>query len=68
MHVELECGLEDLVVEARRLLAVDPERFVKLLTLCRAYLSIYEMPHESLTELTARLTTLPVGVSPKPSA
>lgn len=67
IRVELECDLGSLVADARRLLVVDPGRFQKLLTLCRAYLSIYEMPHESLSDLAGRLTLAPPN-NAKPSA
>lgn len=54
-RVEMEAGLEALVEDARKLLALDPCRFFKLLALCRAYVSIYESPEETLLELLVRL-------------
>lgn len=39
-----EYGLAELDVAARRLLALDRTRFLKVLALCWAYLSIYEHP------------------------
>lgn len=47
-------GLDDLLDAARRLLARDPERFMRVLALVRAYVAIYE--HEEPGELAiARL-------------
>ena len=40
-------GLDALLVAGRKLLELDPERFDKLLSLCRMYVSIYERPNEA---------------------
>lgn len=39
-------GVDALIVAARRLRELDPQRFDKLLTLCRTYVAIYERPEE----------------------
>jgi hypothetical protein len=46
--------MDALVGAARRLLVLDPDRFMSVLALCSAYLSIYEQPDETLLELLAR--------------
>jgi hypothetical protein len=51
---EIDDGLDDLAEAGRRLISIDPVRFLKVLELARAYLSIYELPHEQLPELVAR--------------
>lgn len=53
-RVDVENGLDALLGDARRLLERDSASFLRVLALCRAYLSIYEEPHESLDELLAR--------------
>jgi hypothetical protein len=35
-------GLDELLDAGRRLRALDPERFMRVLYLCRAYVAIYE--------------------------
>jgi hypothetical protein len=66
-RVDVEVGLDALVEAARRLLAVDPERFLRVLALARAYVSVYDRPQEGLVEVMARCS----AISPtngKPSA
>ena len=51
-------GLADLErwnAAGRRLRARDPERYKRVLTLARTYLSIYESPEESEDAFEARL-------------
>lgn len=40
----MEYGVESLVEAANRLLALDPERFLKVLALCWVYVALYEHP------------------------
>lgn len=54
-RVEMESELDQFVAGARRLIAFDPGRYLMLQVLLRAYLSIYEAPHESLQDLIERL-------------
>lgn len=49
--MEKECievdGLDALLAAGRRLREVDPERFQRILSLCRTYVAIYDRPDES---------------------
>ncbi len=51
-------GLDALVADARRLRELDPERFKKLVALCRTYVSIYERPFESDEVFMSRLAQI----------
>lgn len=44
LDLDAAYGIEELDAAARRLLALDRQRFLKVLALCWAYLSIYEQP------------------------
>jgi hypothetical protein len=39
----------------RRLRAVDPERFQRILALCRAYVAVHEREHESAEVFASRV-------------
>lgn len=65
--VALEDGLAALTEAGRRLLALDRERFQRVLALCRAYVSVYEDPGEDdAVVLSRRITISPRN--PKASA
>jgi hypothetical protein len=49
----VEHGLNALVRAARKLSTLDPERFLRVVTLCEAYLDIYESGPPSPEELIA---------------
>lgn len=48
-------GLDALLAAGRRLLELDPERFKKLLALCRTYVAIYERPDEAEDVFLSRI-------------
>jgi hypothetical protein len=48
-------GLDELLDAGRRLRALDPERFMRVLSLCRAYVAIYERVGEPLVASVSRL-------------
>ena len=52
-RVDVEHGLSALVEDARRLLVIDPDRFFRVLVLCRAYLAIHDRGAPPLAELLA---------------
>lgn len=54
VRVRTESGLEALIDSARRLITLDPGRFDQVLSLCLAYLSVYEAPEEGAAEVIAR--------------
>jgi hypothetical protein len=54
-------GLDALLVAARRLRELDPERFERVLALCRTYVAIYERPDEDEEVFLSRLEQ----ISPK---
>lgn len=45
-RVEVD-GLDALLAAGRRLRELDPERFDKVLAICRAYVAVYDRPLES---------------------
>lgn len=47
----VEYGVATLAEAAERLLALDPDRFLKVLALCWVYLAIYEHPPGSPAEV-----------------
>lgn len=49
-------GVEALTEAGRRLRDLDPERFQRVLAICRGYVSIYERPEESEEVFLSRLT------------
>ena len=58
-------GLDALLAAGRRLLELDPDRFQKLLALCRTYVAIYERPNEEEEVFLSRVAQL---TRPKASA
>ncbi len=48
-------GLDALLEAGRRLRQLDPERFERVLAICRAYVAIYERPQESEEVFLSRL-------------
>lgn len=48
-------GIDELLAAGRRLQDLDPDRFMRLLSLARAYLAIYDHPLEALEVAVARL-------------
>jgi hypothetical protein len=48
-------GLDALLAAGRRLLELDPDRFKKLLALCRTYVAIYERPGEAEDVFLSRI-------------
>lgn len=59
-------GLDALLAAGRRLRELDPERFERVLALCRAYVAIYDRPEESDEVFLSRL--LQASPTPKASA
>lgn len=53
-RLEVESGLVALAEAAERLLAIDPERFRRVLALALAYLAAYDRKIEGLDDLLAR--------------
>ena len=51
-------GLDALLAAGRRLLELDPERFERVLSLCRTYVSIYERPDEQEEIFMSRLAQI----------
>lgn len=66
--MDVEVGLDALVEVARRLLDVDPERFLRVLALARAYVSVYDLPHEGDLDVVARCMSISPPHDWKPSA
>jgi hypothetical protein len=63
-RVIVEYGPDALAEAGRRLLALDPERFLKVLSLCLVYVSIYEKPPVNpleILELCSLVTRGAVG-------
>lgn len=60
-------GLDALLVAARRLRELDPERFERVLALCRTYVSIYERPDEPEEVFVSRLAQIS-SLTPKARA
>lgn len=58
-------GLDALLAAGRRLLELDPDRFAKLLALCRTYVAIYERPEEPEKVFLSRIAQI---ARPKASA
>lgn len=67
-RLDVEDALCALGEAGRRLLAVDPERFLRVLSLARAYLSVYELPREPPIEVLARCAMISPPPNGKPSA
>lgn len=59
-------GLDALLAAGRRLRELDPERFERVLSICRAYVAIYERPDESEEVFLSRLQQ--ASMVPKASA
>jgi hypothetical protein len=59
-------GLDALLAAGRRLRELDPERFDRVLTICRAYVAIYDRPEESEDVFLSRLQQ--ASMLPKASA
>ena len=59
-------GLDALLAAGRRLRDLDPERFERVLALCRTYVAIYERPDESEEIFLSRLKQ--ISTTPKASA
>lgn len=59
-------GLDALTEAGRKLRDLDPQRFERVLALCRAYVSIYERPEESDEVFLSRLAQ--TSLTPKASA
>ncbi len=51
-------GLDALLTAGRRLLEVDPERFGRVLALCRTYVSIHDLPDEEDAVFESRMMEL----------
>lgn len=48
-------GLDELLKAGRRLLELDPERFRRVLGICKAYVAAYDCPEESHEMFLCRL-------------
>lgn len=59
-------GLDALLAAGRRLRELDPERFERVLALCRAYVAIYDRPEEPDEVFLSRLKQ--ASMTPKASA
>lgn len=59
-------GLDALFEAGRRLRELDPERFQRVLAVCRAYVAIYDRPDESEEVFLSRLRQ--ATATPKASA
>jgi hypothetical protein len=57
-------GLDALLAAGRRLRDLDPERFERVLSICRAYVAVYDRPEESDEVFLSRLKQ----ASPTPKA
>jgi hypothetical protein len=53
-RVEVD-GLDALLAAGRRLRDLDPARFEKVLSICRAYVAIYDRPDEAEDVFMSRL-------------
>ncbi len=53
-RLDVEYGLDALVKAARKLIHLDPGRFLRVLLLCQTYLAIYEEGPLSPDELLSR--------------
>ena len=51
-------GLDALLLAGRRLLELDPERFARILALCRTYVAVYDRDDESEEIFASRLAEL----------
>lgn len=51
-------GLDALLVAGRRLRDLDPERFARVLKICRTYVAIYDRPNEPEEIFASRLAEL----------
>jgi hypothetical protein len=60
-------GLDALLASARRLRDLDPDRFERVLAICRTYVSIYERPEETDEVFMSRLLQIH-SRNPKASA
>lgn len=58
MKLVKEEGLDALLVAARRLLEIDPDRFGIVLKLCRGYVAAYDRPDEPEEIFSSRLAEL----------
>lgn len=54
-------GLDALLVAARRLREIDPDRFRVVLNLCRTYVAAFDRPEESDEIFASRIAELRVG-------
>lgn len=59
-------GLDALTEAGRRLRELDPSRFERILSLCRAYVAVYERPEESEEVFRSRMAQ--ISMTPKASA
>lgn len=60
-------GLDALLVSARRLRELDVERFERVLSLCRAYVAVYDRPDEMDDVFASRVAQIH-SATPKASA
>ena len=61
-RVDVEYGPDALAEVGRKLLALDPQRFLKVLTLATAYISIYERPPQSAIEVLELCSLIARGI------
>jgi hypothetical protein len=57
-------GLDALIAAGRRLRELDPERFQRVLALCRLYVSVFDRPEEDESVFLSRVAQ----AMPRPKA